>query len=566
MNIHIKKVQSVGRTWDDVSLLYPNKFHNSSEIMEEIANIETVVPMLVDVSVIGQSFLEKDIQLIRITNEANQDPKAGVFFVAQHHAREKITVEIALRFIQHLLNNYGVDETLTNYIDTEEIYIIPTLNPDGNDVVVDEGNEWLRKNTRPFDDDGDGEFDEDPIEDVDGDGKIYAFEVYEKPTPTWDLIESGFNAYPIETVIEGIDNDGDGLVNEDVIGFVDLNRNYDCYWNDSSFTSGWGSDPTVEDYPGTTPFSEPETVVLRDFALQHKFAAAMSLHSGINETYFPVYSNNYYTEPSLYYQLYLNLRAILPNRFIHSGINKDIATSTAGDWSLWMYEEAGCKVPMTFEIYNNASSLENDICYFLISDNETHQIWKWTGMYEYFSPTESATNFENLWFDIFPAFDYWLEITPRLQITIKSVKFTGFDVGDVVTLEVDIENLSPSLNTIEMIDFLNGDYEVLRRNGIPVKTIAIFPESSQSKTIEFELDQSITETSFILMVGNDYTGYQHIVLESGETTQYTTLSLSTSTRISQTSSRISGNTPGFILSSILIILPLFTILRGRRKN
>ncbi|MHA2203315.1 MAG: M14 family zinc carboxypeptidase, partial [Candidatus Hodarchaeales archaeon] len=277
---HVKINRSVERTWDDLSLLYPGQFHNSTEIMEEIANIEAAVPELVDVSVIGQSVLENDIQLVRITNEADIDPKAGVFFVAQHHAREQITVEASLRFILHLLNNYGEDETITHYVDSEDIYIIPTLNPDGNDIVVDKGNEWIRKNARPFDDDGDGLQDEDLLEDINGDGKIYSIEYYEKPYPTWDLFETGFTAYPVKIITEGIDNDGDGLVNEDVEGFTDLNRNYDSYWNDSTFTSGWGSDTTSETYPGTAPFSEPETVALRDFVLQHKFAASISLHSG----------------------------------------------------------------------------------------------------------------------------------------------------------------------------------------------------------------------------------------------------------------------------------------------
>ncbi|MFX0204769.1 MAG: M14 family zinc carboxypeptidase, partial [Candidatus Hodarchaeota archaeon] len=104
---HVKVIRSVERTWDDISLLYPDQFHNSTEIMEEIANFEAAAPELVDVSVIGQSVLGKDIQLVRITNEAMTNPKAGVFYVTQHHAREQITVEAILRFIQRILNNYG---------------------------------------------------------------------------------------------------------------------------------------------------------------------------------------------------------------------------------------------------------------------------------------------------------------------------------------------------------------------------------------------------------------------------------------------------------------------------
>ena len=558
---HVRVIRSVERTWNDISLLYPDQFHNSTEIMEEIANFEAVVPELVDVSVIGQSYLGKDIQLVRITNEAITNPKAGVFYVTQHHAREQITVEATLRFIQRLLNNYGEDPQLTHYIDFEEIYIIPTLNPDGNDIVVEDGNEWIRKNVRPCDDDGDGELDEDPLEDLNGDGDIYGIEYYEKPYPSWDLFETGFTAWPIKTVTEGEDNDGDGFVNEDVVGFCDLNRNYNSYWNDSSFTSGWGSDTRSETYPGTAPFSEPETAALRDFVLQHKFAASISLHSGINETYFPVSANDYFLEPALYQYLYNYMRTILPDRFLPSSLNQitsHYASSTAGEWSLWMHEEAGCKVPMTFEIYHNASALREGECYFLIEENDTHQVWNWTGMYEHFAPEESEENFNNLWEDITPAMDYWMEMTPRLDITIKSTSFSGFNTGDVVTLEVEIENLSPRISTIEMLAVTDENYNPLSLEGESININTINPEYTLTKTIKFDLPSPFTGDSMNIMIGNNYTGFQTLVIAQQST--QTTSSMQTS------SSSIPNGTSGLMLSSILLILPLIAILRARKRR
>jgi hypothetical protein len=563
---HIKVIRSVERTWDDISLLYPDQFHNSTEIMEEIANFEATAPELVDVSVIGQSFLGKDIQLVRITNEAISTPKAGVFYVAQHHAREQITVEATLRFIQRLLNNYGEDTQLTHYVDFEEIYIIPTLNPDSNDIVVEGGNEWIRKNARPYDDDGDDLLDEDWLEDLDGDGDIYAIEYYEKPYPSWDLFETGFTAWPVKTVTEGIDNDGDGLVNEDVVGFCDLNRNYDSYWNDSSFTSGWGSDTRSETYPGTAPFSEPETVALRDFVLQHKFAASISLHSGINETYFAVSANDYYLEPALYQYLYNYLRTILPDRFLPTGwnqINSHYASSTAGEWSLWMYEEAGCKVPMTFEIYHNASALREGECYFLLEENTTHQVWNWTGMYEHFAPEVSETNFNGLFQDITPALDYWMEMTPRLDITVKSTTFSGYDTGDVVTLKVDIKNLSPELSTIEMLTITDENYEPLTQKGMPINTIAITPEYTLSKTIEFDLPSPFTADNMNIMIGNDYVGYQILVIGPYPAS---TSSIGSSKSAESSSSSTSNGTSGLLLSSVLFLLPLIVFLRARKRR
>jgi hypothetical protein len=217
---------SVTRTWDPLTLLYDGQFHDPVEVDEEIENIHSLVPELVDLEIIGQSYQGRNLTCLRITNELNTVQKAKTLVVAQHHGREQITVELALRFILHLLNNYGVDDTITEYIDTQEIFIIPTLNPDALEIVVNEGNHWLRKNLRPYDNDGDGQFSEDDIEDTDGDGWISNFLVYERDYPT-EVPE--INDYDWE-YWEGDDNDNDTLFNEDEVGLVDLNRNYATFW------------------------------------------------------------------------------------------------------------------------------------------------------------------------------------------------------------------------------------------------------------------------------------------------------------------------------------------------
>jgi len=250
------EVPSISRTWDPVSLLYDDQFHDSAEVDEEIENIHSSVPELVDVEVIGQSYQGKNITSIRITNEQNTVQKAKTLVVAHHHGREQITVEMALRFILRLINGYGVNATLTEYIDTQEIYVILTINPDALDVVVNDGNHWLRKNLRPFDNDLDGLFGEDDAEDVDGDGYISEFTVYIKDYPTENpgILDYDYFYY------EGIDNDLDGQVNEDEVGLVDLNRNYPNWWDEGD------TDVTTQVYRGTEPFSEPETQAFRDFA------------------------------------------------------------------------------------------------------------------------------------------------------------------------------------------------------------------------------------------------------------------------------------------------------------
>ena len=58
---------------------------------------------------------------------------------------------------------------------------------------------------------------------------------------------------------EGIDNDDDGLINEDDLGGYDMNRNYGFNWQPHYVQYG----------AGPYPFSYPETKATRDFLLAH---------------------------------------------------------------------------------------------------------------------------------------------------------------------------------------------------------------------------------------------------------------------------------------------------------
>ena len=62
---------------------------------------------------------------------------------------------------------------------------------------------------------------------------------------------------------EGIDNEGDGLFNEDRVGGVDLNRNFPSNWHPSQYASG------------PYPLSEPESHALVEYITSHPNIAAV---------------------------------------------------------------------------------------------------------------------------------------------------------------------------------------------------------------------------------------------------------------------------------------------------
>ncbi|MFX1483064.1 MAG: M14 family zinc carboxypeptidase [Promethearchaeota archaeon] len=495
-------VPSVARTWNPLTLIYDGQFHNPDEVDEEIDNILAAVPELVDLEIIGQSYLGRNLSCLRITNEMNTVQKAKTLVVAQHHGREQITVEMALRFILYLLNNYGLNDTITEYVDSQEIFVIPTLNPDALDIVVNEGNHWLRKNLRPFDNDGDGLVSEDDVDDANGDGVISDFLVYLKSSPS---DSPAYTDYDWE-YWEGIDDDGDGAFNEDEVGLVDLNRNYPTYWGlyDPDLL-----DPITQVYCGTEPFSEPETQAFRDFAIKHRFSMAYSLHSGINATYFPTDEYGNWFEPPLYYGMLADYGDILPENFnYYLGYTPDSAkrlVTTSGGWGEWMFTERGTTVPITFELYTNGS-VDGVEAYPIIYENNTHIIREWRGIYGYFNPTVEHIN--TLWNEIIPAFIYLLEMTPRLDIAISNVS-GGITAGENVSMSVQMTCLSPRLGSKDGIYVLGPDYSVLDF------LIAVGGDQTLTDQANIVLQSDLTASGVSITIGNNYTGFTKFRLTLG---------------------------------------------------
>lgn len=109
-------------------------------------------------------------------------------------------------------------------------------------------------NSSPLDEDGDGAIDEDPGEDLDGDGQILEM-LIPSPDGEWCLSGDGRRLLPASSMggaryhrmPEGRDTDGDGRFNEDGAGGVRLDR---------QFPVGW-TDPGPHGENGAFPLSEP---------------------------------------------------------------------------------------------------------------------------------------------------------------------------------------------------------------------------------------------------------------------------------------------------------------------
>jgi len=91
-----------------------------------------------------------DLHALVLTSSAVPGPKPRFLLMAAIHARELSTAELATRFAEHLVANYGVDPDVTWLLDYAEVHVLPMTNPDGRKQA--EAGLYWRKNTD--DDDG----------------------------------------------------------------------------------------------------------------------------------------------------------------------------------------------------------------------------------------------------------------------------------------------------------------------------------------------------------------------------------------------------------------------------
>ncbi len=248
-----------------------DRYYTSDETNRMLAEWAEMYPELTEVEQIGTSFLGAPLMVITITNEATGPAadKSALYVDGGLHAAELTGSSVATHVIAHLLTGYGTDPRVTRLLDTQAFYVRPKFNPDGSDLVLTT-DQALRSSVNPVDQDGDGAADEDPANDLDGDGWITRMR-WVDPEGDWyaDLDEprimrrvsdgtpAGVTRYSMDG--EGVDDDGDGRRDEDGIGGLDLNRNFPRNWEPAHLQPG----------AGDFPLSEPETYAAVRFIHDH---------------------------------------------------------------------------------------------------------------------------------------------------------------------------------------------------------------------------------------------------------------------------------------------------------
>ena len=258
-----------------------NRYYDHKELGEICERIAKAYPNLAKFTSIGKSYEGRDLWLLTVSNSEKGDPesKPAMYIDGNVHGNEIQGGEVALYTGWYLAEMFGHVDWITELLNEKTFYIIPSINPDGRDHFIHSPNNpnSPRSGYVPRDDDGDGLVDEDDDDDLDGDGNITQMRMKD-PNGRWvtdpddpRIMMPAKPDQPGEYEFlwsEGIDNDGDGLLNEDGPGSYDPNRNW--YWKWAPQYVQWGAD----EYPG----SLPETRAVVDFVSKHDNIAAFQTY------------------------------------------------------------------------------------------------------------------------------------------------------------------------------------------------------------------------------------------------------------------------------------------------
>jgi carboxypeptidase T len=126
-----------------------SSYLTAEEVSTKMQEFATNFPQITALRSIGKTGEGRDLWAIKISDNpaTRETEEPTILFNAMHHAREVMTPEVAVDTIQMLLNGYGVDSKTTHWVNHNEIWVLPMLNPDGNNKVWTSSSMW-RKNNR----------------------------------------------------------------------------------------------------------------------------------------------------------------------------------------------------------------------------------------------------------------------------------------------------------------------------------------------------------------------------------------------------------------------------------
>ncbi len=262
-----------------------DRFYDYDEIVDLMRRMQSTWPEFLEMRSLGKSWEGRDLWMLVLNDPSTggDREKPAMYTDANIHGNEVQGGETNLYLVWYLLENRAEVPRIAELLKRVAFYVVPTVNADGRAAWFREPNtpSSQRSSRKPYDDDGDGLYDEDPPNDLNGDGELSAmrkrvplgeghWRESEKYPGLMEYCRDGEKGDFEMLGLEGIDDDGDGRINEDGPGYYDMNRNWPCGWNPMHLQSG----------AGEYPLSHPETRAIAEFVTDHpNIAGVQAFHN-----------------------------------------------------------------------------------------------------------------------------------------------------------------------------------------------------------------------------------------------------------------------------------------------
>ncbi len=236
-------------------------YSNAAEQANRLNALSKAYPQLTSLKSLNKTNGGKDIWLLTI-GTGKTETKPAIAVIGGVEGNHLLGTELAIGFAEQLLKGSGSD-SIKALLNRTTYYVFPNMSPDAMEQYFSKLKADRTGNATVTDDDRDGKTNEDGWDDLDGNGKITFLRV-ESVTGDYKLhpddarvlvkadISKGEKG-KYKLLPEGVDNDKDGLFNEDGEGGIAFNKN--LTYQHKTFATG----------AGEFPASEKETRAMLDF-------------------------------------------------------------------------------------------------------------------------------------------------------------------------------------------------------------------------------------------------------------------------------------------------------------
>lgn len=123
-------------------------YHSYDQSVALFKEYAELYPDLIKLQVIGKTWEERELIQVTLTQDVDTaETKPALLYTGTQHAREWVGHELAVSFVNYVLQNIDYDPVIQKALKNATMYLVPCMNPDGFEFSRNHFSFW-RKNKR----------------------------------------------------------------------------------------------------------------------------------------------------------------------------------------------------------------------------------------------------------------------------------------------------------------------------------------------------------------------------------------------------------------------------------